>query len=145
VEASIRVVADNAVQVASVDIDVLAPKLDRRIKALVDFRSKHFRIHGISPLLAGLPLSHGNRNVYVQKSIITKQLSIYCCETATLLIWETPMTTTNPTDATGKPATLDGAYRGRRLSWAEFYRERPDLRPVNDNQCPNHDATSNSR
>ena len=25
-------------------------------------------------------------------------------------------------------------FRGRRLSWAEFYRERPDLRPDNDNK-----------
>jgi hypothetical protein len=24
-------------------------------------------------------------------------------------------------------------YRGRRLSWAEFFRERPDLKPDNDN------------
>lgn len=40
--------------------------------------------------------------------------------------------TTQPTDTTGKPATHDGAYRGRRLSWREFYRMRPDLRPEND-------------
>lgn len=25
-------------------------------------------------------------------------------------------------------------FRGRRLSWAEFFKERPDLRPANDNQ-----------
>ncbi|CAH2408002.1 hypothetical protein MES4922_90009 [Mesorhizobium ventifaucium] len=31
-------------------------------------------------------------------------------------------------------ARHDGAYRGRRMSWAEFYRERPDLRPANDNR-----------
>lgn len=24
-------------------------------------------------------------------------------------------------------------YRGRRLSWAEFYQLRPDLKPANDN------------
>lgn len=23
---------------------------------------------------------------------------------------------------------------GKRISWAEFYRQRPDLRPANDNQ-----------
>lgn len=41
--------------------------------------------------------------------------------------------TTAPLDATGRPAVHDGAFRGRRLSWAEFYRLRPDLRPDNDN------------
>jgi len=40
--------------------------------------------------------------------------------------------TTEPTDLTGQPAKHDGAYRGRRLSWEAFYRERPDLRPDND-------------
>jgi hypothetical protein len=35
-------------------------------------------------------------------------------------------------DITGRPATFDGAYRGRRISWAEFYKQRPDLRPDND-------------
>ncbi len=28
---------------------------------------------------------------------------------------------------------LDGAFRGRRITWAEFYRHRPDLKPGNDN------------
>lgn len=28
----------------------------------------------------------------------------------------------------------DGAYRGRRISWREFYRMRPDLKPNNDDQ-----------
>lgn len=42
-------------------------------------------------------------------------------------------TITEPTDTTGKAAAFDGAYRGRRLSWKEFYRLRPDLRPENDN------------
>lgn len=27
----------------------------------------------------------------------------------------------------------DRPYRGRRLTWGEFYRIRPDLRPANDN------------
>ncbi|MFI3904723.1 hypothetical protein [Ochrobactrum sp. S1502_03] len=27
----------------------------------------------------------------------------------------------------------DGAIRGKRISWAEFYRQRPDLKPGNDN------------
>jgi len=40
---------------------------------------------------------------------------------------------TTDTDVRHDEAKNDGAYRGRRLSWAEFYRERPDLRPVNDN------------
>lgn len=31
-------------------------------------------------------------------------------------------------------AMNDGAYRGRRISWAEFYRQRPDLRPANDDR-----------
>jgi hypothetical protein len=35
-------------------------------------------------------------------------------------------------DTTSHPATFDGAYRGRRISWAEFYKQRPDLRPDND-------------
>jgi len=30
-------------------------------------------------------------------------------------------------------ARFDGAYRGRRITWAEFYRLRPDLQPANDN------------
>jgi hypothetical protein len=42
------------------------------------------------------------------------------------------MTTEEPKDTTGRPATFDGAYRGRRLSWKEFYALRPDLRPAND-------------
>lgn len=28
----------------------------------------------------------------------------------------------------------DRPLRGRRLSWEEFYRVRPDLKPTNDNQ-----------
>lgn len=39
------------------------------------------------------------------------------------------ITTEEPTDATGQPARLDGAYRGKRISWREFYRQRPDLQP----------------
>ncbi|MBP1848487.1 hypothetical protein J2046_006783 [Rhizobium petrolearium] len=37
--------------------------------------------------------------------------------------------------STSKPDT-DRPFRGRRLSWEQFYAERPDLRPANDN----HDA-----
>lgn len=46
------------------------------------------------------------------------------------------MTTTTEAhvDATGKTACHDGAYRGRRLSWEEYYNLRPDLRPANDNR-----------
>ncbi|RWM26901.1 hypothetical protein [Mesorhizobium sp.] len=33
-------------------------------------------------------------------------------------------------------AKHDGAYRGRRLSWQEFYALRPDLKPANDNERP---------
>lgn len=56
------------------------------------------------------------------------------------------MTATEPTEPTGKPAAFDGAYRGRRLSWAELYRMRPDLRPDNDNdQCPNHMAATTAK
>ncbi len=44
-------------------------------------------------------------------------------------------TTDNPIDATGRPARHDGAYRGKRLSWTELYRQRPDLRPANDTRC----------
>jgi hypothetical protein len=44
------------------------------------------------------------------------------------------MTTTTPiTDLTGQPATAIRPRLGRRISWAELYRQRPDLRPVNDN------------
>lgn len=36
--------------------------------------------------------------------------------------------------ATTDAACFDGAYRGRRLSWSEFFALRPDLRADNDNQ-----------
>lgn len=49
-------------------------------------------------------------------------------------------TTTTTTIDTDQPATFDGAYRGRRMSWAEFYRLRPDLRPSNDNKEAAKDA-----
>ncbi|MEI5680652.1 hypothetical protein AAAK29_19295 [Mesorhizobium sp. CCNWLW179-1] len=35
---------------------------------------------------------------------------------------------------TNDDARYDGAFRGRRLSWQEFYALRPDLRPANDNE-----------
>lgn len=38
----------------------------------------------------------------------------------------------NPTAAA--TARHDGVYRGRRLSWREFFAIRPDLRPANDDQ-----------
>lgn len=31
------------------------------------------------------------------------------------------------------PTDNDKPYRGRRMSWREFYQLRPDLRPDNDN------------
>lgn len=37
-------------------------------------------------------------------------------------------TSTTSTTESAKP------YRGRRVSWAEFYSLRPDLRPANDNR-----------
>jgi hypothetical protein len=42
-------------------------------------------------------------------------------------------TTTEPRDLTGRPVTAIQPRLGRRISWNEFYRQRPDLRPVNDN------------
>lgn len=39
-------------------------------------------------------------------------------------------------------ADSDRPFRGRRLSWAEFYRMRPDLRPANDNQQEQEDEVS---
>lgn len=44
-----------------------------------------------------------------------------------------------PTEAAN--AKFDGAFRGRRLSWSELYRLRPDLKPDNDNEP----ATSSQR
>jgi hypothetical protein len=35
---------------------------------------------------------------------------------------------TDTTDKEPQPIT----HRGRRISWAELYRQRPDLRPAND-------------
>ena len=37
----------------------------------------------------------------------------------------------------------DRPYRGRRISWEEFYRCRPDLRPANDNE--NSDPQNNEK
>jgi hypothetical protein len=36
-------------------------------------------------------------------------------------------TTTEPANESARP------YRGRRLTWEQFYALRPDLRPANDN------------
>lgn len=45
----------------------------------------------------------------------------------------TTTTTDVPKDLTGRPAKHDGAVRGKRISWAELWKDRPDLRPANDN------------
>lgn len=38
-------------------------------------------------------------------------------------------------EASEARARHDGAYRGRRMSWAEFFTLRPDLKPAaNDNE-----------
>ncbi len=45
------------------------------------------------------------------------------------------MTTTPPTNRKPRQDEPDDTarpYRGRRMSWAEFYRLRPDRRPAND-------------
>lgn len=34
---------------------------------------------------------------------------------------------------------LDRPYRGRRLTWAQFYELRPDRRPANDNETADND------
>ncbi len=52
---------------------------------------------------------------------------------------------TNPyTRTTSREPASEAArpFRGRRLSWKEFYRERPDLRPDNDND--QREATAKS-
>lgn len=36
--------------------------------------------------------------------------------------------------AHARTADVDRPYRGRRMSWAEFYALRPDRRPANDNE-----------
>jgi hypothetical protein len=41
---------------------------------------------------------------------------------------------------TADAARFDGAYRGRRVSWKEFYELRPDLRPANDNEQIENEA-----
>lgn len=48
---------------------------------------------------------------------------------------------------TATEAKHDGAYRGRRLSWREFFALRPDLvrQAVNDNQCPTQSAATAAR
>ncbi|MGX9572598.1 hypothetical protein [Mesorhizobium sp. f-mel] len=37
--------------------------------------------------------------------------------------------------ASTMPSDTDRPFRGKRLSWREFYSIRPDLRPANDNTC----------
>ncbi len=34
----------------------------------------------------------------------------------------------------------DGAHRGRRISWEQFYKMFPNRRPANDNQKDERDA-----
>jgi|EndMetStandDraft_9_1072997.scaffolds.fasta_scaffold361248_1 hypothetical protein len=50
----------------------------------------------------------------------------------------------NPARSTSSTAVSDctRAYRGRRLSWQEFYAQRPDLKPANDNLEVGTGATS---
>ncbi|WP_156459995.1 hypothetical protein [Mesorhizobium sp. Root157] len=36
-------------------------------------------------------------------------------------------------DMTGRPVTVARPRLGRRITWAELYKERPDLRPANQN------------
>ena len=42
--------------------------------------------------------------------------------------------------STSKTTTTEFAkpFKGRRLSWTEFYQLRPDLRPANDNERHQH-------
>ena len=42
-------------------------------------------------------------------------------------------TSTNRRPSQSPAANTDRPYRGRRISWAEFYAMRPDRRPANDN------------
>lgn len=46
----------------------------------------------------------------------------------------TTTTITEPRDLTGRPAIATRPRLGRRISWAEFYRQRPDLKPDNQNE-----------
>lgn len=46
------------------------------------------------------------------------------------------MKTDTPVLAHRDNARHDGAYRGRRITWAEFYKLRPDLKADNDNNMP---------
>ncbi|WP_163269649.1 hypothetical protein [Chelativorans alearense] len=42
-------------------------------------------------------------------------------------------TTTDRTTSTTDTTESARPYRGRRITWEEFYALRPDLRPANDN------------
>lgn len=42
------------------------------------------------------------------------------------------------TDLTGRPAAVAKPRVGRRIPWHELYRQRPDLRPANDNLAVEH-------
>ncbi|TCQ79533.1 hypothetical protein EDF68_104115 [Ochrobactrum sp. BH3] len=42
---------------------------------------------------------------------------------------------------TESDSKLDGAIRGKRIAWAEFYRQRPDLKPDNDDQAVRSNAS----
>lgn len=44
------------------------------------------------------------------------------------------MTSEEHTDLTGRTVSVAPVRVGRRISWAELYAQRPDLRPVNDNR-----------
>lgn len=43
------------------------------------------------------------------------------------------MTDTKRKSSQNAPEESSRPYRGRRLSWTEFYRLRPDRKPANDN------------
>ncbi|MER8783367.1 hypothetical protein NKH60_19330 [Mesorhizobium sp. M1006] len=49
----------------------------------------------------------------------------------------TRSTSVTSTDESTKP------YRGRRMSWKEFYALRPDLRPANDNEMESRSTAAN--
>lgn len=43
------------------------------------------------------------------------------------------MTVEQPVDLTGRTVAVALTRVGRRISWVEFYKLRPDLLPANDN------------
>lgn len=49
-------------------------------------------------------------------------------------------TTDEPRDMTGRPVTVARPKLGRRISWQELFRQRPDLRPDNDDGRKRNEA-----